>query len=58
MLARSFAQPLIKFVVNLNREIKTIFDVPILGPSSYGQCDQMVRLFFNIWPFATMRIAP
>ena len=22
------------------------------------QCDQMVRLFFNIWPFATMKICP
>ena len=22
------------------------------------QCDQMVRLFFNIWPFATMKISP
>ena len=23
-----------------------------------GQCYQMVRLFFNIWPFATMYISP
>ena len=23
-----------------------------------NQCDQMVRLFFNIWPFATMKISP
>ena len=22
------------------------------------QCDQMVRLFFNIWPFAAMKISP
>ena len=22
------------------------------------QCDQMVRLFFNIWPFPTMQISP
>ena len=22
------------------------------------QCDQMDRLFFNIWPFATMKISP
>ena len=23
-----------------------------------SKCDQMVRLFFNIWPFATMKISP
>ena len=23
-----------------------------------NQCDQMVRLFFNIWPFAAMKISP
>ena len=23
-----------------------------------GQCDLMVRLIFNIWPFATMKISP
>ena len=23
-----------------------------------GRCDQMVRIFFNIWPFATMKIRP
>ena len=22
------------------------------------RCDQMVRLFFNIWPFETMKISP
>ena len=22
------------------------------------QCDQMVRLFFNFWPFTTMKISP
>ena len=23
-----------------------------------AQCDQLVRLFFNIWPFAIMKIGP
>ena len=23
-----------------------------------GQCDQMVKLFLSIWPFATMKIKP
>ena len=23
-----------------------------------GQCDQMVRLFFDIWPFGTMKVSP
>ena len=26
--------------------------------SRCDQCDQMVRLFFNIWPFATVNISP
>ena len=25
---------------------------------SQKQCDEMVGLFFNIWPFATMKISP
>ena len=25
---------------------------------NYDQCDQMVILFFNIWPLATMKISP
>ena len=24
----------------------------------WKQCDQMVRLFFNIWQFATLKISP
>ena len=28
------------------------------GSLCSGQCDQMVRLFFSIWPFATMKISP
>ena len=31
-------------------------DVEQVGPCD--QCDQMVRLFFNIWPFVTMKISP
>ena len=27
-------------------------------PAMIKQCDQMVRLFFNIWPFETMKISP
>ena len=23
-----------------------------------NQCDQMARLFFNLWPFMTMKICP
>ena len=23
-----------------------------------GQCDQLARLFFNLWPFAAMKICP
>ena len=33
----------------------TQFSICRLG---HVQCDQMVRLFFNIWPFATMKINP
>ena len=25
---------------------------------SWHQCDKMVKLFFNIWPFETMKISP
>ena len=28
----------------------------LLGP--LAQCDQVVRLFFNIWPFAEMKNSP
>ena len=26
--------------------------------TAHYQCDQMVGLFFNIWPFATVKINP
>ena len=29
-----------------------------LGEVDADQCDQMIRIFFNIWPFATMQICP
>ena len=32
-----------------------ICDIVWLG---LKQCDQMIRLFFNIWPFTTMKISP
>ena len=31
-----------------------IFQLPMV----FMQCDQMVRLFFHIWPFASMKISP
>ena len=35
-------------------------DVEFRGNSNPGrkQCDQMARLFFNIWPFTTMKFCP
>ena len=26
--------------------------------TAFEQCDQMARLFFNIWPFSTMKFSP
>ena len=28
------------------------------GPNIRNQCDQIVRFFFNIWPYATIKICP
>ena len=34
------------------------FNLKIRCRVSHSKCDQMVRLFFKIWPFATMKISP
>ena len=37
---------------------KSLKALPITFPAPLIQCDQMVRLFFNIWSFAPMKISP
>ena len=34
------------------------FYLQLFSSLKWLQCDQMVRLFLNIWPFATMKISP
>ena len=36
----------------------TPFGIELSMVPAYYQCDQIVRLFFNIWPFGTMKISP
>ena len=41
---------------NVRTQPSNVFiDLHELGQN---QCDQMVRLFFNMWPFATLKIIP
>ena len=39
-----------KIMIYNTKELRAVFLI-------FKQCDQMVRLFFNIWSFATMKNA-
>ena len=51
---------LLRFILPLNAQVWESSRATQLAPTNKAsvQCDQMVRLFFNIWPFARMQISP